>query len=150
MTIAYINPSALPKFCLKIYIDKYLLAVIYTNGLMHLYHFILVYFLSTINACLIIMCKQLTCRRFQDMWLFMWVFDVIYCDVTIAQLFDGPFDCDVIMKKSANMCDVGPLANRQLGSGKMKHDFLIISRVKIRCEVLFIDIATVSVNVYLR
>ena len=25
-----------------------------------------------------------------------------YCDVTIAQLSDGPFDCDVIMKKSAN------------------------------------------------
>ena len=37
-----------------------------------------------------------------------------HCDVTIAQLFDGPFDCDVIMKKSANRCTVGPLAIRQL------------------------------------
>ena len=35
------------------------------------------------------------------------------CEFTIAQLFDRPFcvDCDVIMKKSANRCDVGPLAN---------------------------------------
>ena len=30
----------------------------------------------------------------------------------IAQLFDGPFDCGVMMKKSANGCDVGPLAIR--------------------------------------
>ena len=36
-----------------------------------------------------------------------------YCDVTIAHLSDGPFDCDVIMKKSANRCDVGHLAIRQ-------------------------------------
>ena len=26
----------------------------------------------------------------------------LYYDVTIAQLFDGPFDCDVTIKKSAN------------------------------------------------
>ena len=38
-----------------------------------------------------------------------------HCDVTIAQPFDGPFDCDVIMQKSANRCDVGPLAKGQLG-----------------------------------
>ena len=33
-------------------------------------------------------------------------------------LFDGPFDCDVIMKKCAKnlkKCYVGPLAIRQLG-----------------------------------
>ena len=30
------------------------------------------------------------------------------------QPFDGPFGCDVIMKKSANRCDVGHLAIRQL------------------------------------
>ena len=33
-----------------------------------------------------------------------------YCNVTTAQLFDGPFECDFIMKKSANKCIVGPLA----------------------------------------
>ena len=37
-----------------------------------------------------------------------------YYDVTMAQLFDGPFDCDVTMKKSTNRCDVGPLAKGQL------------------------------------
>ena len=37
-----------------------------------------------------------------------------YCDVTIAPLSDGPFDYDVIMKKSANRCDVGSLAIPQL------------------------------------
>ena len=37
-----------------------------------------------------------------------------HCDVIIAQLFDGPFDCDVIMKKSAKRCTFGPLAIRQL------------------------------------
>ena len=37
-----------------------------------------------------------------------------YCDVTIAQLFEGSFNCDVIMKKSANKCNGGPLAIRQL------------------------------------
>ena len=37
-----------------------------------------------------------------------------YCDVISALRSDGPFDCDVIMKKSANRCDVGPLAIRQL------------------------------------
>ena len=37
-----------------------------------------------------------------------------YCDVTIAPLSEGPFDCDVIMMKSANRCNVGPLAIRQL------------------------------------
>ena len=36
-----------------------------------------------------------------------------YCDVTIAHPFDGPFTCDVTMEKSANRCDVGPLAIRQ-------------------------------------
>ena len=30
------------------------------------------------------------------------------------QQFDGPFDCDVIMKKSANKFNAGPLAIRQL------------------------------------
>ena len=49
-----------------------------------------------------------------------------YCDVTIAQLFDGPFDCDVIMKKSANMCDVGPLAIRQLEAIKDQLSFVSI------------------------
>ena len=33
-------------------------------------------------------------------------------DVTIAQMFDGPFDCDLIMKKLANMCDVRHLTIR--------------------------------------
>ena len=37
-----------------------------------------------------------------------------YCDITIMQLFDGFCDCDVLMKKSANRCGVGPLAIRQL------------------------------------
>ena len=37
-----------------------------------------------------------------------------HCDVTIAQPLDGPFDCDVTMKKSANRCNVGPLAKGQL------------------------------------
>ena len=37
-----------------------------------------------------------------------------HCDVTTAQQLDGPFDCDIIMKKSANRCDVGPLAKGQL------------------------------------
>ena len=37
-----------------------------------------------------------------------------YCDVTITHPFDGPFNCDVTMEKSANRCDVGPLAIRQL------------------------------------
>ena len=32
-----------------------------------------------------------------------------YCDVTIAQIFDGPFDYDVIMEKSTNKWDVGSL-----------------------------------------
>ena len=32
-----------------------------------------------------------------------------HCDVTTAQPLDGPFDCDVTMKKSAKRCDVGPL-----------------------------------------
>ena len=36
------------------------------------------------------------------------------CDVIITQLFDWPFNCDVIMKKSANKCDVGPLAIGQM------------------------------------
>ena len=34
-------------------------------------------------------------------------------DVTTAQQLDGPFGCDVTMKKSANRCDVGPLAKGQ-------------------------------------
>ena len=37
-----------------------------------------------------------------------------YCDVTIVQLFDGPFDFYIKMKKSAKICDVRPLAIRQL------------------------------------
>ena len=37
-----------------------------------------------------------------------------HCDVTTAQPLNGPFDCDVTMKKSANRCDVGPLAKGQL------------------------------------
>ena len=37
-----------------------------------------------------------------------------HCDVTPAQPLDGPFDCDVTMKKSANRYDVGPLAKGQL------------------------------------
>ena len=37
-----------------------------------------------------------------------------HCDVTTAQQLDGPFGCDVTMKKSANRCDVGPLAKGQL------------------------------------
>ena len=37
-----------------------------------------------------------------------------YRDVTNAPLSDGPFDCDIIMKMSANRWDVGPLAIRQL------------------------------------
>ena len=37
-----------------------------------------------------------------------------YCDITNVQLFDGPFDCDDIMKKFANRCGVGPFAIRQL------------------------------------
>ena len=48
------------------------------------------------------------------------------CDITIAQLFDGPFDCDVIMKKSANRCDVRPLAIGQLPSWTIKKQFPII------------------------
>ena len=36
-----------------------------------------------------------------------------YYDVIIKQPFDGPFDCDVIMEKSANRCDVGSLVIRQ-------------------------------------
>ena len=36
-----------------------------------------------------------------------------YYDVTIMQPSDGPFDCDVIMEKSAKRCDVGPLAIMQ-------------------------------------
>ena len=44
-----------------------------------------------------------------------------HCQVTAAQSLDGPFDCDVTMKKSANRCDVGPLAKGQLTSeGTMK------------------------------
>ena len=37
-----------------------------------------------------------------------------YCDITIVQFVDGLCDCDVIMKKLANRCGVGPLAIRQL------------------------------------
>ena len=31
-------------------------------------------------------------------------------DITILQRHDRPFDCDIIMKKSVNRCDVGPFA----------------------------------------
>ena len=37
-----------------------------------------------------------------------------HCDVIIAQPLDGQFDCDVTVKKSANRCNVGPLAKGQL------------------------------------
>ena len=40
-----------------------------------------------------------------------------HCDVTTAQALDGPFDCDVKMKKSANKCDVGPLGMGQFQQG---------------------------------
>ena len=50
----------------------------------------------------------------QDMWLSMLLLTPFYCDVTIAQFFVGPFDCEVIMKNCANRCGVGPLAIRQL------------------------------------
>ena len=33
----------------------------------------------------------------------------LYCDIIMAQFFDGSFDCDVIMKKSAIRCDLRPL-----------------------------------------
>ena len=41
-----------------------------------------------------------------------------YCDITIVHLFDGPFDCDIIMKKSANRYDVGPLVKGRLEENK--------------------------------
>ena len=34
------------------------------------------------------------------------------CDVLIAQMFDGPFNCYDTMKKFANGCEVAPFANR--------------------------------------
>ena len=37
-----------------------------------------------------------------------------YCDVTIQQLIDGPFDLHVIMKVSANRRNAGPFAKGQL------------------------------------
>ena len=37
-----------------------------------------------------------------------------HCDITTVQPLDGPFYCDVTMKKSAIRCDVGPLARGQL------------------------------------
>ena len=36
-----------------------------------------------------------------------------YCDITIAQLFDWPFDCDVLINKSANRCNVEPFTIRK-------------------------------------
>ena len=38
----------------------------------------------------------------------------LHCDVTIVNLFDSPFDCDITMKKSANRCNVGPFVKGQL------------------------------------
>ena len=52
-----------------------------------------------------------------------------YCDVTITHPFDGPFNCDVTMEKSANRCDVGPLAIRQLPG----HLFCFLLTVKRQC-----------------
>ena len=47
-----------------------------------------------------------------------------YCDVTIAQPFDGPFDFDVIMKKSANRCDVCEQPSDMTGDRLMKRTLL--------------------------
>ena len=49
--------------------------------------------------------KFMTCGLFKFLTSF-------YCDITIAQLFDGPFYCDV--KKSAIKCDVWLLGIGQL------------------------------------
>ena len=40
----------------------------------------------------------LTFRQIHHMTLHVDVLTSFNCDVTIMQLFDGPFDCDVIMK----------------------------------------------------
>ena len=53
-----------------------------------------------------------------------------YCDITIEQLFDGPFDCDVTIKKSANRCGVRPLAIRQLLSFSFKTQHMTTVKYK--------------------
>ena len=64
-----------------------------------------------------------------------------YCDVTIAPLSDGPFDCDVIMKKFANRCDVGPLAIRQLSTEVMQEIYeqiIALDNLPIFAFVMFV------------
>ena len=49
-----------------------------------------------------------------------------YCDITIAQLFDGPFDCDVIKKKFAYKWDVEHLVTGHLHAQGTTFDPLCI------------------------
>ena len=81
---------------------------------------------------------RLLCNR-QDIWPFAkfrtWAFSMLLLGVILlwrqncaCQQYYGPYD--VIMRKSANRCDVGPLAIRQFNDHR-KQDFNVICQVRV-------------------
>ena len=84
--------------------------------------------------------------RFVDNWLFG-LSDVILLWRHNCQSFDGPFDCDIMMKKSSNRCDVRPFLKGQswllrnnlnwLVYNIFRYDFLITHYFVIQLNDLY-------------
>ena len=88
-----------------------------SNGLSSIYVFVLSQWNDVTKSSL-----SVTCPRFGEQTIHlspdsehaafrMDFLTSFYCNTTVAQLFDGLFDCSVIMKKYADRCHVGPLRN---------------------------------------
>ena len=70
------------------------------------------------------------------------------CDIRIAQLFDRPFDFDIIMKKSVNVCDVRPLVIRQLQTIKKKHASNRLYKLSEPTKAMYMDHFVLHLSIY--